>query len=311
MSKKPAKKSPTRSTKTGLCWSQSLPLAAPAAGRNLWIALSISLFLHAVVLSLNFAFPDASRAFQEKALDIILVNSKSARKPTNAQALAQANLDGGGNTDQNRRAKTPLPSSSTQQNGSELEQAESRVKALEAQQQRLIALVRSKEMTAPKADREAQPEPTPVMSGRDLANSALAMARLEGEIDRNTEEYNKRPRKKNIGTRTEEYRFARYIEDWRLKVERVGNLNYPEAAKGKLFGALTLTVTIESDGSVKSVEINRSSGHKILDDAARRIVMMASPYAALSPDIRRDYEQLEITRKWNFTKANQLENSAK
>ena len=311
MSKKPAKKSPTRSTKAGLRQPPSLPLAAPAAGRNLWIALGISLFLHAVLLSLHFTFPDASRAFQERALDIILVNSKSARKPTNAQALAQANLDGGGNTDQNRRAKTPLPSSSTQQSGSELEQAESRVKALEAQQQRLLALARSKEAAAPKADIEAQPVPTPVMSGRDLANSALAMARLEGEIDRNTEEYNKRPRKKFIGTRTEEYRFAQYIEDWRLKVERVGNLNYPEAAKGKLFGVLTLSVTIKSDGAVDKVEIERSSGHRILDDAARRIVSMAGPYAAFSADIRRDTDLLVITRKWSFTNNNQLDTSSR
>ena len=311
MSKKPAKKSPTRSTKAGLRRAPSLPLAAPAAGRNLWIALGISLFLHGILLSLHFTFPDASRAFQEKALDIILVNSKSARKPTNAQALAQANLDGGGNTDLNRRAKTPLPSSATQQSGSELEQAESRVMALEAQQQRLLAQARSKEAAAPKADMEAQPVPTPVMSGRDLANSALAMARLEGEIDRNTEEYNKRPRKKFIGTRTEEYRFAQYIEDWRLKVERVGNLNYPEAAKGKLFGVLTLSVTIKSDGTVDKVEIERSSGHRILDDAARRIVSMAGPYAAFSADIRRDTDLLVITRKWSFTNNNQLDTSSR
>ena len=311
MSKKPAKKSPTRSTKASPRRLPSQPVAAPAAGHNLWIALGISLFLHGILLSLHFTFPDASRAFQEKALDIILVNSKSARKPTNAQALAQANLDGGGNTDLNRRAKTPLPSSSTQQSGSELEQAESRVKALEAQQQRLLALARSKEAAAPKADQEAQPEPTPVMRGRDLANSALAMARLEGEIDRNTEEYNKRPRKKFIGTRTEEYRFAQYIEDWRLKVERVGNLNYPEAAKGKLFGVLTLTVTIKSDGVVDKVEIERSSGHRILDDAARRIVSMAGPYAAFSADIRRDTDLLVITRKWSFTNNNQLDTSSR
>ena len=112
-------------------------------------------------------------------------------------------------------------------------------------------------------------------------------------------------------TAAEKYRFAQYVESWRQKVERVGTLNYPEAAKGKLYGTLILTVKIKSDGSVEEVEINRTSGHKILDDAARRIVTMAGPYAAFSPDIRRDYEQLEITRKWSFTKANQLEDSAR
>ncbi len=286
------------------------PWGAQNAQRNLWIALGASLFFHAVLLSLHFKFPDASRAFQDKALDIILVNSKSARKPTSAQALAQANLDGGGNTDQNRRARTPLPPTAQQQSGDELEQAEKRVQALEAQQQRLLAQTRSKGV-APRTDKEAQPEPTQGLSGRDLANSALAMARLEGEIAKDTEEYNKRPRKRFIGTRTEEYRFAQYIEDWRLKVERVGTLNYPEAAKGKLYGTLILSVTIKSDGMVDKVEINRTSGHRILDDAARRIVTMAGPYASFSPDIRRDTDLLVITRSWNFTSSNQLETKAR
>ena len=280
---------------------------APNADRVLWMAIGFSFVLHAVVLSLHFNFPEASRAFQEKALDIILVNSKSARKPTDAQALAQANLDGGGNTDENRRAKTPLPRSAKQQDGTELEKAEKRVQALEAKQQRLLAMARSKEAAAPTVDQEAQAEPIQALSGRDLANSALAMARLEGEISKNTDDYNKRPRKKFIGTRAEEYRFAQYTEDWRLKVERVGTLNYPEEAKGKLYGNLMLSVTIRSDGAVDKVEIDRSSGHKILDDAARRIVTMAGPYAAFPPDIRRDTDLVVISRVWNFMKSNQLE----
>ena len=156
----------------------------------------------------------------------------------------------------------------------------------------------------------AQPEPVQGVSGRDLANRALEMARLQGEIDRDTDQYNKRPRKTFVGTRADEYRFARYIEDWRLKVERVGTLNYPEAAKGKLYGTLILSVTIKSDGAVDKVEINRSSGHQILDDAARRIVTMSGPYAAFPPDISRDTDLLVITRNWSFTTRNQLETKA-
>ena len=310
--KKSAKKPPTPSTKA----SQRQPSVhlpeAPSPNRNLWIALGISLALHGLLLSLHFTFPDASRAFQEKALDIILVNSKSARKPTDAQALAQANLDGGGNVEKNRRAKSPLPVSATTQSGDELEQAESRVRAMEERQQRLLAAARSKENAAPKTGKEARSEPNASVSGRDLADRALAMARLQGAIEKDIDEYNKRPRTKRIGTRTEEYRFAQYAEDWRLKAEKVGNLNYPEAAKGKLFGALVLSVIIKSDGSVRSVEITRSSGKKILDDAARRIVMMASPYAAFPPDIRSDgWEQLEIVRTWSFTRGDHLETSAR
>jgi protein TonB len=275
------------------------------------LAIGASLFLHAAALSLQFNFPDASRAFQDNALDIILVNSKSAKKPTGAQAKAQANLDGGGNTDENRRAKTPLPPSARQQSGAELEQSQRRVQELETKQQLLLAQTRSKKSVAPVPDKEAQPEPTPGLSGRDLAQSALAMARLEAEISQNIEEYNKRPRKKFIGTRTDEYRFAQYVEDWRQKVERIGTLNYPEAAKGKLYGTLVLTVTIKSNGTVDKVEINRSSGHKILDDAARRIVAMAGPYAAFPPDIQRDTDILEITRSWNFTSRDSLETKAR
>ena len=289
----------------------SQPWTPSTTGRSLWLAIGVSLFLHAALLSLHFQFPDASRAFQDKALDIILVNSKSARKPSKAQALAQANLDGGGNTDQDRRATTPLPPSAKQQSGAELEQAQRRVHELEAQQQRLMTHARSKTSIAPKPDKEAQIEPTPGVSGRDLAQSALAMARLEAEIAKNVDDYNKRPRKKFVGTRADEYRFAQYVEDWRLKVERIGTLNYPEAAKGKLYGTLVMTVTIKSDGVVDKVEINRSSGHKILDDAARRIVAMGGPYAAFPPDIRRDTDILEITRSWNFTSSDNLETKAR
>jgi protein TonB len=120
------------------------------------------------------------------------------------------------------------------------------------------------------------------------------------------EEYNQRPRKKFIGARVEEYRFAQYVEDWRQKIERIGNLNYPDAAKGKLYGSLVLTVVIKANGDLERVEVNRSSGQSLLDDAARRIVQMAAPYAAFPEAIRRDTDVLEITRTWTFTNADRL-----
>jgi protein TonB len=283
------------------------PIAEAPVDRRLWWAIGISVLLHAALLSLNFKFPDASRAVKDKALEIILVNSKSARKPSDAQALAQTRLDGGGNVDEDRRAKTPLPPSARQQAGADLEQKQRRVQEMETQQQKLMTQAKSKTSAALQNQREAQPEPSPTLSGRELASSALAMARLEAEISKSVEDYNKRPRKKNIGVRADEYRFAQYVEDWRLKVERVGTLNYPEAAKGKLYGSLVLSVSIQSDGSVQKIEINRSSGHKVLDDAARRIVQMASPYAPFPPDIRRDTDIVEITRTWAFTRHDALE----
>lgn len=286
---------------------QAHPLWNLTSGdRGLKVAIAISVALHGLLLALNFKFPDTSRAFQDKALDIILVNSKSMQKPAKAQALAQTHLDGGGDTEKDRRIRTPLPASHREKNGNDLEQAEKRVKALEAQQRRLLAKAQSKGLVV-KSDQEAQPEPAPTLSGRDLANSALALARFEGEIARDTEAYNKRPRVKRLGTRVEEYRFAQYVEDWRLKVERVGTLNYPEAAKGKLFGSLILSVTINADGSIDKIDIDRSSGHPILDEAARRIVRMSGPFAAFPAAIRNDYDRLEITRTLTFTSSNQLE----
>ena len=281
--------------------SALMPTVSPLA-----LGIGVSVFLHAALLTLQFQFPDAANAAREKAMDIILVNAKSAKKPRDAQALAQANLDGGGNTDENRRAKTPLPPTLQQTTGVDIEQMQRRVRDLEARQQTLLTQAKSLRSVTPAENTNEQPAPSPNISGIDLAESARAMARLEGEISKSVDEYNKRPRKKFLGARTEEYRFAQYIEDWRQKIERVGTLNYPAAARGKLYGSLMLTVAISADGQVARIDINRSSGHKVLDDAARRIVQMASPYAAFPPDIRRDTDILEITRTWHFTQGDHL-----
>jgi protein TonB len=286
---------------------------ATAGDRGLWLAIGVSLLLHAVALSLHFTFPEASRALRNKALDIVLVNARSERKPTDAQVLAQANLDGGGDRDDDARAATPLPPSPREQTGNELEEAQKRARALEARQRNLLAQARGNRRMPPlPEDTPPSPEPTPtpeplVLNGRDLASSALQMTRLEAQIARQTSEYNQRPRVKNIGTRAEEYRFAQYVEDWRNKVERIGTLNYPEAARGKLSGSLMMTVRIRGDGSVERVEIDRPSGHHVLDEAARRIVRMASPFAEIPTAIRREYDVLEITRTWTFTSSNQLQ----
>jgi protein TonB len=277
--------------------------------RNLALALGISLAFHGLLLSIHFTFPDALPRATERALDVILVNSRSATRPTDVQAKAQANLDGGGNTDENRRAATPLPVSKHTKEGDNLVEAQRRVAQLETQQREMMTQLKGqKAVAAPKQADPAPPAPLapPSPTGLDLASSAMAIARLEGQIAKNIEEYNKRPRKKFIGARTEEYRFAQYVEDWRQKVERIGNLNYPEAARGKMYGSLVLTVIIKADGTLDRVDVNRPSGQKVLDDAARRIVQMASPYAPFPADIARDTDILEITRTWTFTSADKL-----
>jgi periplasmic protein TonB len=284
------------------------PVIVDSQKRNLSLALGLSLALHAIVLSIHFKLPQAINKATEHALDVILVNSKSANRPDKVQAKAQTNLDGGGNTDEDRRAKTPMPVSPTVQEGSDLIEARKRVTELEVQQQQMLTLTRSSKVVTTENRRNA-PAPTlaPTATGVDLATAALNVARLEGQIARNVEEYNKRPRKKQIGARVEEYRFAQYVEDWRQKVERIGNLNYPDAAKGRLYGSLVLVVMIRSDGSLQGVELQRSSGHKVLDNAARRIVEMAAPYSPFPDSIRRDTDIVEIVRTWTFTTSDRIQ----
>lgn len=278
----------------------------PRADRNLWIGIGVSLAVHALLLSIHFQFPDATSAFKDKALDIILVNSKSARKPVEAQALAQTNLDGGGNVGEDRRAKTPLPPSTQQKSGTELEQAQKRVQALEAKQQRLLAQARAKQSVKPQKEAEEQPEQIETPSGRDLASNALAMARLEGEIAKNIDEYSKRPRLKPISLRTLEYAGAVYLSGWDSKVERVGTLNYPAQARGKLYGAVSVWVVLDSAGAVVRIDVTKPSGQKILDDAARRIIQMGSPYGTIPAKVLDGADHLGFPRTLNFVSGNAL-----
>lgn len=272
------------------------------------LALAVSVLAHAVLLTVHFTPPALFDKMTERALDVVLVNSKSAQRPRHAQALAQTNLDGGGDTADNRRVKTPLPPAEQTRPGNDLLEARQRVTQLEAETRKMLTQLHSRQTirTPDQALQATPPTPTPTPSGLDLANSALAIARLEGEIARQTEAYNQRPRRKFLGARVSEYRFAQYVEDWRQKVERVGNLNYPAAARGRLYGSLVLTVVIKRDGDLERVEVNRSSGEPVLDQAAVRIVRMASPYAPFPEAIGRDTDIIEITRTWTFTSEDQL-----
>ena len=277
--------------------------------RVLAIALGTSIALHVIALAVHFTFPKASRAkTAEPRLEVVLVNAKTKERPTRAEVLAQANLDRGGNIDEPRRARTPLPVTEPPRPGRDLAAAQRRVRELEARQQQLLAQAReSKTRVPPSAPQPAQREPAPPQpSGRDLADLSLAAMRLQAQIARQMEQYQKRPRKKFLGASAAEYRFAQYEEDWRAKVERWGTVNYPAEARGKLYGNLRLTVTLRPDGTVAAIDLDRSSGLKVLDNAAFRIVRMASPFAPFPPDIRRDTDLLIITRTWFFGQGNKL-----
>jgi protein TonB len=277
--------------------------------RVLGAAIGLSLALHAGLLSVHFKFPDSLGWKRSSApLEVVLVNARTKERPAKADVLAQANLNRGGTVDERRRAKTPLPVTEPRDPGKDLADAQRRQRSLEAEQQELVAQARAAQTRVP-APSPTQPgveEPGAQPSGRDLADLALAAMRLQAQIDRQIEEYQKRPRKKFIGANAAEYRFAQYEEDWRAKVERVGTLNYPAEARGRIYGNLRLTVTIRPDGSVESIELDRSSGLKVLDAAAFKIVRMATPFAAFPPDIKRDTDLLVITRTWFFGQGDKI-----
>ena len=276
--------------------------------RVLAISVAASIFLHAVLLTIQFRFPDALRwKSAAQPLEVILVNSKTRDKPSRAKALAQANLDGGGNTDDKRRATSAAPVTNPRDPGRDLAETQRRQRELEAQQQRLLALSRESGAKAPtQAPRQASEEASPQVSGRDVAERSLAMLHLQAQIARQTHAYQERPRKRFIGANAREYRFAQYEEDWRAKIERVGTLNYPVEARGKLYGVLRLTVTIRPDGTVESIDLDRSSGLKVLDQAAFRIVQLAAPFAAFPAAIRKDTDLLVITRAWLFAQGDKV-----
>lgn len=282
----------------------------PPAG-VLVAALVVSILLHTFALSLNFRMPDLTRLKPPpQTLDVVLVNSKTKTTPDKPEVLAQAPLDAGGNVEEDRRAKTPLPVIKEDQRGDDVKEAKKRVQQLEVKQRELLRQVQVKKAPAivpppPQPEPVPTPEP-PQISGLDLANRALAIARMEAQVSRQQEDYAKRPRRKFVGARAAETRYAMYVESWRQKVERIGNMNYPEQARGRIYGSLRLTVAIKSDGSVEYIQVDRPSGHGVLDRAAERIVKLASPFSAFPDNIRRDTDILVITRTWTFAHGDRL-----
>jgi protein TonB len=295
---------------------KSPPLSLiPPADRLLSLAVIASILVHFAVLATTFisagSKPPPAAA---QSLEVVLINARTTQAPSKADVRAQANLDGGGNTDERRRIKTPLPSGKANAEAADqVAAAQARVQQLEAETQRMLAQMRSKlpvESREPNpAQQPAPPSPTvPSVNSAELAARSLEMARLTAQISQDSDAYQKRPRRQFIGAQAQEYRFARYVEDWRAKIERVGNINYPdEARRQKLYGTLLLTVAIKRDGSVESIQVNRSSGFKVLDQAAIRIVELAAPFAAFPTDIAKDTAILEIVRTWSFTAGDQFQ----
>jgi periplasmic protein TonB len=292
----------------------SVERSAPfTLGARMRAALVASLGVHlAIIYGVGFKVPGKPPVNAQQALEVVLVNAKSQTRPTVADALAQHNLDGGGTTAEKRRAQTPLPAVPQQKSEAEMKLAQKRVEKLEREARQVLAQTESpaRVETPQQPSKPApatEPDAKPLPSASEIMNRGLELARLEAKIARDWNAYQERPRRRFIGSRTQEYRFARYVEDWRQKIERVGDLNYPQGARDqRLHGRLVVTVAIKADGTVDQVDINVPSGHKLLDDAARRIVQLAAPFSPFPPDIAKDVDILHITRTWTFTTADRF-----
>jgi protein TonB len=292
------------------------PVITPAD--RLALTLCLAALFHAVILlGITFAKEDKLEPKYD-TMEIVLVQQESRDAPEDASALAQANLEGGGDTDEQLIPATPLPPP--------FPAAEAQVAApppapvpppaAPAQPAQLLAADAAdathavpetarqapKEETVPRAEpAPAEPADKPKPSATTLLSNSFKIAALSAEIKRKLEAQAQRPKRKFISASTKEYRYASYMEAWRAKVERVGNLNYPdEARKRQLSGSLILDVALNPDGSVNQITVRQSSGHKILDDAADRIVRLAAPFAPFPDDIRKETDILHITRTWQF-----------
>ena len=299
------------------------------------IAVGISIFVHAVILTMHFEPELKKLANKLPSLNVVLVNAKTKTAPDKAELLAQANLDRGGNTDANRQMKSMLPApkqkttevklkpsaeASSAAKAAKLQAQEVReqkhVDALEKQAQELLTQLNAvnkvdsnptQEAASAKPEKGDQKALAKTLNRADLIAASIEIDRLEAQIAKQQDELQKRPKRRFLGARAKEASDAMYLEAWRQKVERIGNMNYPEAARNqKLYGQLRLTVSIKADGSIEKIVIDKSSGSKILDEAAKNILNLAAPYAKFSAEMQKNTDILDITRTWTFTQEDAL-----
>jgi protein TonB len=281
---------------------------AAGSRRSLLVALGLSLLAHAVLLLIHFEFPEVSPFNPSPAIEVVLVNSKSASRPRKADALAQANLDGGGNTEKALRAKSNLPALPDMPSDTSLALAAQRVQQLEQEAERLMARIDPAGYASdPTTMPLKQPRRTDADKPAELRAEELRIARLEAQIAKEWQAYQELPKRKFVGARTQAVVYAEYVDAWRQRIERVGTANFPpEARERATFGTVLVTVAVKADGTVEKVEIDRSSGSRVLDAAVERIVQLASPFKPFPPDVRKEADILHITRNWSFTRTDLL-----
>ncbi len=280
---------------------------------TLSIAFGVSLAVHGALLAVRFVAPEAFR-FQptDPGLEVILVNAKHDKAPLKAQALAQANLDGGGNAEDGR-PKSPLPDLHRIQDGDSIATAKRRIEELEEMQQTMLAqAVRRTSLTAPSTSEQETPKTERVREA-DKNESTQALARSIAEISKDIEQYAKRPKKTQITPSTREVGYAMYYNALQKKIENLGTLNFPEHQGKKIYGELVVSIPIFHDGSIYEKEggprVERSSGNKALDQAALRIVRRSAPFGQFPSNMRSAGKDdvWEVITRFKFTREGGVE----
>ena len=283
--------------------------------RSLTIAVAASLVVHGALLAVRFTVPDAFR-FQptDPGLEVILVNAKHDKKPLKAEALAQANLDGGGDASAGR-AKSPLPDMRKSEDGESIKQARRRIEKLEEAQQRMLTTLSTKSpfSATPVKDLQVSTETPPQPDSVHERESAREMARQAAQIAKNIENYNKRPKKTQITPSTAEVGYAMYYKALQNRIEQIGTLNFPQKDGKKLYGELIIYIPIFQDGTIYEKEggpsVQRGSGNPALDQAALRIVRRSAPFGRIPANMRSsDKDDVwEIVTRFKFTREDALE----
>ena len=266
---------------------------------TLQMALLVSLAVHVVLLTVRFVDPERfNRLFQDTPLEVILVNARSDELPTQAQAIAQASLAGGGEAAAGR-ATSPLPPAATVELGETTEESRRQIKELQEQQQQLLAQIRREVAMLPPPD-PAREAGTPQERAQEEKRRQLL--RYLAEIEKRINEENARPKKRYISPATREAEYAIYYDALRRRIEERGTRDFPEYQGKKLYGELTMNLTVDASGRIIEADIVRPSNSRMLDRRAVAIVRAAGPFGAFSADMRRKADQIVVTSRFRFTR---------
>jgi len=267
-------------------------------------ALTFSVALHAVLLTIRFVDPEGfNRVFQDTPLEVILVNAQTRERPEKAQAIAQASLAGGGDAERGR-ATTPLPPSVQLEAGDSFEDMQRRIDALQEQQMTMLADIRRELAALPRQDERKNQENPQAQATEDKRRQ---LQKMLAEIERRINEENARPKRRYISPATREEVYAVYYDSLRRKIEERGTEQFPETAGKKLYGELTMIVTVNHDGRVLETEVVESSGSKTLDRRAQAIARGAAPFGPFNAAMRRRADQIVVVSRFKFTRDDTLE----